>query len=291
MMTIGEKRHSGSNSEHHKPAIRLTMASSSSSSSPKDPLDQLVYDARFLVKPVFPSTEEIQLGLDREVQDCAETFYRVGRKSILPANRSATTPQDFVLARFAALNRNTDAEISQCRATAEQTAFRRFTEITRKYRLGGLMGPPATISNEERYVFETLSPRPAEYLKRTDIVSFITARCLAGDVKFFIRFGRKLKKLNDRNFDPFHEIDYALPRYWTHPLMPLWMMTDDAGSTALSAAIRKTVQKETYTKVRKRLGLPRFLKHAIREVKIFKNRELEYVYFDWLTTERKKRKT
>src|SRR6266705_3183604 len=113
-MTIGAKRHSGSNSEHHKPASRLTMASSSPSSPPKGPLDQLVYDARFLVKPVFPSTEEIQLGLDREVQDCAETFYRFARKSILPANQSATTPQDFVLARFAALNRDTDAEISQC---------------------------------------------------------------------------------------------------------------------------------------------------------------------------------
>lgn len=265
------------------------MASSSPPSPPKGPLDQLVHDARFLVKPVFPGTEEIQLELDREVQDCAETFYRVARKSILTANQSATTTQDFVLARFAALNRNSDAKISQCRATAEQTAFRRFKEITRKYLLGGLMGPPATMSNEERYVFETLR-WPAQDLKRKDIVSFVTARCLAGDVTFFIRLGSKLKQSKDKNFDPFHELDYALARYWTHPWMPLWMMTDDAGSTALSAVIGKAVQKETYKKVRKKLKLPNFLRRAIREVKTFKNREMEYVYSGWVKKRSVKRK-
>jgi len=267
------------------------MVSSSPSSLPKGPLDQLVYDTRFLVKPVFPSTEEIELKLDRDVRDCAETFYRIGRESILPVNQGTTTPQDFVLARFAALNLKTDAEISRCRSTAEQIAFRRFVEITRKYLLGGLMGPPATMSNEERYVFETLSHQPAEYLKRTDIVSFVTARCLAGDVTFFKRLGCKLKRLKDRNFDPFDEIDYALAQYWTHPLMPLWMMTDDAGSTALSAVIGKTVQKEAYKKVRKTLGLPNFLRRAIREVRRFKNREMEYVYSGWMKAKCKRKGT
>ena len=94
------------------------MVSSSPSSLPKGPLDQLVYDTRFLVKPVFPSTEEIELKLDKDVQDCAETFYRIGRESILPVNQGTTTPQDFVLARFAALNLKTDAEISRCRLSA-----------------------------------------------------------------------------------------------------------------------------------------------------------------------------
>lgn len=283
-MTIGAKRRSGSNLEHRNSPIRLTMASSSASSLPKGPLDQLVDDVRFLVKPVFPGTEEIQRSLDMEVQDCAKTFYRIGRESIRPANQSTTTPQDLVLARYAALNLKTNAEISQCRATVEQIAFRCFVEITRKYLLGGLMGPPATMSNEERYVFETLSHRPAHYLKRKDIVSFVTARCLAGDVTFFIRLGSKLKQLKDKNFDPFDELDYAIARYWTHPLMPLWMMTDDAGSTAVSAVIGKTVQKETYKKVRKKLKLPNFQRRAIREIRTFKNR-MEYVYYTWVKSE------
>jgi hypothetical protein len=151
------------------------------------------------------------------------------------------------------------------------------------------MGPPGTISNEERYVFEGLSHRPAEYLKRTDIVNFVTARCLAGDVAFFKRLGREFKSVKNRDFNPFDKIDYALARYWTHPLMPLWMMTDDAGSRALSAVIGKTVEKEAYKKVRKKLELPVFLRRAIRDVRIFRNREMEYVYSGWLKAKSKRK--
>lgn len=264
------------------------MASSSPPSLPKTALDRLVHDARFLTKPVFPSTEGVQVELERKVQDCAETFYRIGRESIVPPSGCATTPQGFVLTRYSALNPKTDTLVSSLVSEAEELAFKRFKDITRKYLLGGLMGPPTTASNEERYVFETLSCQPANHLKRKDIVSFITARCSAGDVAFFIRLARKLKSSDDANFDPFHKIDYALARYWTHPWMPLWMMTDEAGSRALSAAIREVVQKRAYEKVRKALEMPSFPRRAIREVKIFKNREMEYVYFRWVQAGSKK---
>jgi hypothetical protein len=69
------------------------------------------------------------------------------------------------------------------------------------------------------------------------------------------------------------------------------MMTDDAGSTALSAVIGKTVQKEGYKKVRKTLELPNFLRRAIREVRRFKNREMEYVYSGWMKPKCKRKGT
>ena len=106
-----------------------------------------------------------------------------------------------------------------------------------------------------------------------------------------MRLARKLKSSGDRDFDPFHKIDYALARYWTHPWMPLWMMTDEAGSTALSVAVGRTVLKEAFKKVRTMLKLPNFPKRAIREAKRFRNRELEYVYYSWVKVGSKRGKT
>ena len=257
--------------------------------SQADRVDWLVQDPQFRSRPVFPGTDAIQVEFEREVQDCAETFYRVGRESIEAPRGSTTTPQGKVLTKYAILNSKDNRTISSLMADAEELAFKRFKDITRKYILGGLMGPSSTVSDEERYVFGALAWNPAQNLKRPDIVSFITARCLAGDVAFFARLGRKLRDSEGGLFNPFHKIDYAMARFWTHPLMPLWMMTDEAGSTALSAAVRGNVQKGAYEKVRKTLELPAFPTRGIREVKRFKTQELEYVYYGWVNAGSPKR--
>jgi hypothetical protein len=266
------------------------MRHMTSSNVPKSPLDALVDGVLALDKPVSPGTEGIQLERHKEVQQFAEVFYRIARESDVEfaggRGKNEITPQALVLRRFAAIHPGDDTETLW--READKTAFGSFSKITQKYLIGGSKGRPTTKNDNQRYALRTLSVRPDKNLGRKDIMSFVLSCCRAGDTEFFKRLGQKLKRLKTESFNPFNEIDYALTRYWTHPLMPLWMMTDNAGSTALSVVVDRTVQKATYKKVRKALALPRFPKHAIREVKTFKNREIEYVYAGWLKSTKKR---
>jgi hypothetical protein len=264
------------------------MVSQSSSSASKGPLDVLIDNARFLVRPASLNAEEIHLELHMEVRECAEVFYRTARESIIQS-QGEISPRDLVVARYAAVKPEIDTKELEKRSN--HAAFQTFERITKKYLFGGSIGRPARMSDEERYVLHILSNQPGTYLKRPKVVNFIAARCLAGDVAFFRRLGSVLRSSKDKKFNPFNEIDYAIARYWTHPLMPLWMMTDNAGSMALSLVIHGAVQKQTYKKVRQTLALPAFPRHAIREAKLFKNQEIEYVYSSWVRVKSKKKAT
>ena len=67
---------------------------------------------------------------------------------------------------------------------------------------------------------------------------------------------------------------------------------DDDGRRWFESSFHRSRQaqyKEAYKKIRKTLELPNFPRRAIREVKIFKNREPEYVYSRWVTADSPKR--
>jgi hypothetical protein len=251
----------------------------SSAAREKDALTELVHDKRFLVKPVYPGTEELQAMFDTEVLQVAQTTYDITHKLLVSPKRRTPTAQDSAIAGLKSRGLTTHAELSRFLRLLEEKALNCFVAVTRKYLLGGSMGPRSGVSDGERYVFKTLVIQPRYMLRHRDVAAFIASRCLAGDVRFFKRLGAELGKSRGNQVKPYNKIDYAMAWYWTCPLMPLWAMTDEAGSKALSIAISRPVQKESYKKVRKALGLPTFISRAIREVRTFKNGKVEYVYF------------
>jgi len=105
-------------------------------------------------------------------------------------------------------------------------------------------------------IIDQISARPKESLQDHYFADHIHMKAQEGDEEFFRRLGIALQKARRRK--PALSLNKVVPRWWTHPHWPLWMMTDNDAVRVLKYLFGLDVSVRAYSKVVERHFLVRF---------------------------------